>query len=129
LLPLPETKRTLVAYYRDLMDAARTVEKTISSKIIPATMEFMDQSTMQVVDDFAKLGLPLEMKAMLLIEQDGTPQQVDYDIELMAKIAREQGAETVEVAQTPQEGQKLMAARRAALAALSRLGPTTILED
>jgi len=129
LLPLPETKRTLVAYYRNLLDAARTVEKTISSKIIPATIEFMDQYTMKVVDDFAKLGLPLDMKSMLLIEQDGTEDQVIRDIQKIAEIAREEGAEIVEVAARPEDGAKLMAARRAALAALSRLRPTTILED
>ncbi|RXT13530.1 FAD-binding oxidoreductase [Ammoniphilus sp. CFH 90114] len=129
LVPLPETKRTLVAYYRNLVDAARTVEKVISSKIIPATMEFMDQSTMKVVDDFAKLGLPLEMKSMLLIEQDGSEDQVVRDIERIAEIARQEGAAIVEVARTPEEGAKLLAARRSALAALSRLRPTTILED
>ncbi len=129
LVPLPETKRTLVAYYRNLVDAARTVEKVISSKIIPATMEFMDQSTMKVVDDFAKLGLPLEMKSMLLIEQDGSLDQVLKDIEKIAEIARQEGAALVEVAGTFEEGAKLLAARRSALAALSRLRPTTILED
>ncbi len=129
LLPLPETKRTLVAYFRNLVDAARTVEKTIASKIIPATMEFMDQATMKVVDDFAKLGLPLDMKSMLLIEQDGMGEQVIKDMERIAQIAREEGAALVEVAQTPEEGSKLLAARRSALAALSRLKPTTILED
>ncbi|MEW9671014.1 FAD-binding oxidoreductase [Ammoniphilus sp. 3BR4] len=129
LVPLPETKRTLVAYFRNLVDAARTVEKVIASKIIPATMEFMDQSTMKVVDDFAKLGLPLDMKSMLLIEQDGVEDQVVLDIERIAAIARQEGAALVEVARTPEEGAKLLAARRSALAALSRLRPTTILED
>jgi glycolate oxidase len=129
LLPLPETKRTLVAYYRNLVDAAKTVEAIIASKIIPATVEFMDQGTMKVVDDFAKLGLPLEMKSMLLIEQDGPAEVVNRDIEQIATIAQEHGAAGVEVASTPEEGAKLLAARRAALSALSRLKPTTILED
>ncbi len=129
LLPLPETKRTLVAYYTNLVDAARTVERVIASKIIPATMEFMDQSTMKVVDDFANLGLPLEMKSMLLIEQDGVEEQVVSDINKIAEIAKAEGAAIVQVAQTEAEGAKLLAARRAALSALSRLRPTTILED
>ncbi|QQE74287.1 FAD-binding protein [Brevibacillus composti] len=129
LLPLPESKRTLVAYYTNLVDAAKTVEKVIADKIIPATIEFLDQSTMKVVDDFAKLGLPLEMKSMLLIEQDGPADLVEQDIERIAEIARQQGAAEVKLATTPEEGAKLLAARRSALAALSRLRPTTILED
>ncbi|GAA4723288.1 FAD-binding oxidoreductase [Brevibacillus fulvus] len=129
LLPLPETKRTLVAYYSNLVDAARTVEEVIAAKIIPATMEFLDQGTMKVVDDFAKLGLPLEMKSMLLIEQDGPEQSVAEDIARIAEIAKQNGAARVEIARTAEEGAKLLAARRAALSALSRLRPTTILED
>ncbi|WP_249436100.1 FAD-linked oxidase C-terminal domain-containing protein [Paenibacillus sp. Marseille-Q4541] len=129
LVPLPETKRTLVAYYNNLVDAARTVEKIIAAKVIPATMEFLDQGTMQVVDDYAKLGLPLEMKSMLLIEQDGEEEAVVRDIQRIAEIARQQGAERVEIASTLAEGAKLMAARRAALSALSRSKPTTIMED
>jgi glycolate oxidase len=129
LVPLPETKRTLVAYYHNLVDAARTVEKVIASKIIPATMEFLDQSTMKVVDDYAKLGLPLEMKSMLLIEQDGAEDQVVRDIERIAEIAKQEGAAQIELAKTFEDGAKLLAARRSALAALSRLRPTTILED
>jgi glycolate oxidase len=129
LLPLPETKRTLVAYFTNLTDAARTVEQVIAAKIIPATMEFLDQGTMKAVDDFAKLGLPLDMKSMLLIEQDGAPDTVVRDIGRIAEIARKEGAAEVRVAQTEEEGAKLLAARRAALSALSRLRPTTILED
>lgn len=129
LIPLPETKRTLVAYYTNLVDAARTVEKVIASKIIPATMEFMDQGTMKVVDDFAKLGLPLEMKSMLLIEQDGPEELVVRDIERIAVIAKQEGAAMVQVSKTMEDGAKLLAARRAALSALSRLRPTTIMED
>jgi glycolate oxidase len=129
LLPLPETKRTLVAYYTNLVDAARTVEQVIAAKIIPATMEFLDQGTMKAVDDFAKLGLPLDMKSMLLIEQDGAPDAVQRDIRRIAEIAWQAGAADVRVAGSEAEGAKLLAARRSALSALSRLRPTTILED
>lgn len=129
LLPFPETKRTLVVFCANLVDAARIVERTVVQKIIPATMEFLDQSTMHVVDDFSQLGLPRDVAAMLLIEQDGTEAQVIRDVERIAEIAREEGAVGVQLAQTPEEGAKLMAARRSALAALSRLRPTTILED
>lgn len=129
LLPLPETKRTLVAYFDTLIDAARTVEQVIAAKIIPATMEFLDQSTMKVVNDFAQLNLPTQMKAMLLIEQDGSPEMVMRDIERIADIATNTGATMVQTAATEEEGNQLLSARRAALSALSRLRPTTILED
>jgi len=129
LLPLPETKRTLVVFCANMVDAARIVQKTVAQRIIPATMEFLDKSTMRVVDDFSQLGLPRDVAAMLLIEQDGMEAQVTRDIERIAEIARAEGAVGVQIAKTLEEGAKLMTARRFALAALSRLRPTTILED
>ena len=71
LIPPPEAKRTMLAMFRSLDDAARTVSKIIEARIIPATLEFMDNPTIRVVDDFAKLGLPHDMEAILPIEQDG----------------------------------------------------------
>ncbi|MED0736588.1 FAD-binding oxidoreductase [Aneurinibacillus thermoaerophilus] len=129
LLPLPAAKQTMVAYYNDLAAAARTVQRIIVSKIIPATMEFLDQATMTVVEDFARIGLPLDMKAMLIIEQDGSEWQVEHDMKRIADICRAEGATEVRTAQTVEEGASLMAARRSALSALARVKPTTILED
>ncbi|MFB8734819.1 hypothetical protein ACEQPO_15685 [Bacillus sp. SL00103] len=36
----------------------------------------MDQPTLEVVEDFAKIGLPTDVQAVLLIEQDGNPEAV-----------------------------------------------------
>lgn len=129
LLPLPEAKKTMLALYQDLEAAARSVSKIIASKIIPATLEFLDQPTLKVVEEYAQIGLPTDVKAVLLIEQDGTAENVDQDIELMAKICKSEQAVSVKIAQSEEEANALRTARRAALSALARLAPTTILED
>ncbi|WP_425388192.1 FAD-binding oxidoreductase [Alicyclobacillus ferrooxydans] len=129
LLPLPESTQTLVAYFRSLVDAAKTVSAIIAAKILPSSMEFLDHGTMHVVEDFSHIGLPLDMEAMLLIQQDGSTLQVEEDIERIASLCRSSGAVEVRMAATPQEGDELMTARRAALSALARVRPTTILED
>lgn len=129
LIPPPKFKKTMLAMYKDIYDAARTVSKIIENRIIPATLEFMDNPTIRVVDDFAKLGLPLDMAAILLIEQDGDPELVERDIQRISEICREENAESISIASTPEEGLKLMTARRSAFTALARLRPTTILED
>jgi glycolate oxidase len=129
LIPPPKAKKTMLAMYRDLYGAARTVSKIIENRIIPATLEILDRPTIRVVDDFAKLGLPHDMEAILLIEQDGEPEAVERDIALIAGICREEGAERTRVAATPEEALKLLTARRSAFTALARLRPTTILED
>lgn len=129
LIPKPETTKTMLALYHDLEEAAKTVSAIIANRIIPVTLEFLDQPTVKVVEDFAQIGLPTEAKAILLIEQDGAPEVVERDIDKISALCRENGAFDVTVAKTVEEAQALMTARRAALSALSRLMPTTILED
>ncbi|MDR6999892.1 glycolate oxidase subunit GlcD [Neobacillus niacini] len=129
LIPMPETKETMLALYQDIEAAARSVSKIIANKIIPTTLEFLDQPTLQVVEDFAQIGLPTNVQAVLLIEQDGPEQVVDRDMKLIAEICRMEHAVSVEVAESEEKAMALRTARRSALSALARLKPTTILED
>ena len=129
LIPIPEDKQTLLALYDDLEAAAKTVSKIIANKIIPTTLEFLDQPTLQVVDDFAKIGLPTNVAAVLLIEQDGSKEVVSRDMKLMEDICINEKAISVQLAESEEHAMALRTARRSALSALARLKPTTILED
>ncbi|MGX1722852.1 glycolate oxidase subunit GlcD, partial [Bacillus haynesii] len=129
LIPAPETKKTVLALFQDIDSAAQTVSNIIAHKIIPATLEFLDQPTIQVIEDFAKIGLPVHAKAVLLIEQDGTEETVRRDIAVIEEICKKGNAVSVQTAQTETEAENLREARRTALSALARLKPTTILED
>lgn len=129
LIPLPETKQTMIATFSSLSGSAAAVSNIIAGRIIPATIEFMDNSTIRVVEDFSRIGLPVDMSAILLMEQDGPEQVVKRDLQRMAELCQEAGAVDVQVAGSLEEGAKLMQARRFALAALARVRPTIILED
>ncbi|PIK30333.1 glycolate oxidase subunit GlcD [Bacillus siamensis] len=129
LVPKPETKKTLLALYEHIEAAAESVSAIIAEKIIPATLEFLDQPTLQVIEDYAKIGLPTDAKAVLLIEQDGDSDTVRRDMEKIEAICRNGAAVSVQTAETEEEAFALTEARRSALSALARLKPTTILED
>lgn len=129
LIPKPETKQTMLAMYHHIEEAAETVSAIIANRIVPATLEFLDQGTLQVVEEYAQIGLPTDADAVLLIEQDGAEEVVSRDIEKIATLCEANGAFGVSVAKTDEEARALTQARRAALSALSRLKPTTILED
>ncbi len=129
LIPMPETKKTMLALYQDLEAAAKSVSKIIANKIIPITLEFLDQPTIRVVEDYSQIGLPTDVQAVLLIEQDGSPEVVERDIEKIIKVCEQEGAVSVQVASSEEEALALAAARRTALSALARLKPTTVLED
>ncbi|MFZ5817118.1 MAG: FAD-binding oxidoreductase [Bacillota bacterium] len=129
LLPMPEAKRTLTAAFHDMEAAARTVSHIIAARIIPCTLEFMDNGTIRTVEDFAKIGLPVEAEALLLVQQDGPVEVCERDIRKIEAICREEGAFEIKMAKDATEEACLMAARRTALSALARRKPTTILED
>jgi len=129
LIPMPETRKTMLALYQDLSAAARSVSKIIANKIIPTTLEFLDQATLKVVEDYAQIGLPTDVQAVLLIEQDGPPEVVDRDIRKIAEVCKQENAVSIQIAATEEEAMALRTARRAALSAIARLAPTTILED
>lgn len=129
LIPMPESKKTMLALYHDIEACARTVSKIIANKIIPTTLEFLDKSTLEVVEDFTNVGLPTNVEAILLIEQDGVEEIVNRDMEAMRKICLEENAVSVQLAESEKEANELRTARRFALSALARLKPTTILED
>jgi glycolate oxidase len=129
LVPKPRTSRTILAAYARAVDGAATVRAIIAAKIIPATLEFVDNMTLRCVEDYAHVGLPLDAESLLLMETDGHPGQVEEEAEVMLRIARENGATSIEVAETVEDADRLKSARRMAFSALARLRPTTLLED
>jgi glycolate oxidase len=129
LIPKPQTKKTMVATFGTMDGAAETVSAIIAAQIIPCTLEFLDRTTIHCVEDYARIGLPLDCEALLLMETDGHPAVVAEEAAAMERIAREHGCLEVRVAKDEVEATKLASARRAAFSALARVAPTTILED
>jgi glycolate oxidase len=129
LIPKPAAKKTMVATFAQMDRAAEAVSAIIAARIIPCTLEFLDRTTIHCVEDYAKIGLPLDCEALLLMETDGHPAAVVDEAARMEKICREHGCLEVRLARDEAEGNKLASARRNAFSALARVAPTTILED
>lgn len=129
LIPKPIARKTLLATFPRMDQAAQTVSDIIATRIIPCTLEFLDKTTIHCVEDYAHVGLPLDCDALLLMESDGHPAAVAEEAAHMEALARQNGATSVRVAADEAEGIKLAVARRTAFSALARVAPTTILED
>jgi len=129
LIPKPAAKKTMVATFAQMDQAAQTVSDIIAAKIVPCTLEFLDRTTIRCVEDFAKVGLPLDCEALLLMETDGHPEAVAEEATRVAEIARANGALELRLAKDDSEATRLATARRSAFSALARVSPTTILED
>ena len=129
LIPKPAAKKTMVSTFNAMDAAAQTVSDIIAAQIIPCTLEFLDRTTIHCVEDFAKVGLPLDCEALLLMETDGHAAAVEEEAAKMEELAKANGAMEVRVARDEAEAAQLAMARRSAFSALARLAPTTILED
>ena len=129
LIPKPAAKKTMVSTFNAMDAAAQTVSDIIAAQIIPCTLEFLDRTTIHCVEDFAKVGLPLDCEALLLMETDGHAAAVEEEAAKMEELAKANGAMEVRVARDEAEAAQLATARRSAFSALARLAPTTILED
>ncbi len=129
LIPLPGSIRTLLAVFPQIDNASATVIDIIGCRIIPSTLEFMDQTTVRCVEDFLKMGLPTEAEALLLIEVDGDKVVADRDIDRVAAICRKGGASEIRIARDEKDKEYLWTARRAISPALGRLNKIKINED
>jgi glycolate oxidase len=130
LAPRPEASKYGVAYFDDLASAAGAVEKIISSGILPATLEFLDNTCVVAVEDFAHLGLDTNAGALLLFGDDGDAVSIEQSVNKMAEIAKlASGARGVTLAADIAAADALLYARRCSLPALARLSSMSILED
>lgn len=129
LVPQPRDRKAMVGLFPTLEQAAETVSAIIEEGIMPATLEILDNVTIRTIEEFKKIGLPVDAGAMLLLEVDGATAQVAEDAERASTIMKSHGASDVQIAHTAEERDKVWEARRTALAALARVRPTAVLED
>jgi glycolate oxidase len=129
LLPMPATASTGVAYFPSLSEAGRAVTRILGDGVVPATLEFLDSTCIGAVEDYARLGLRTDAGALLLFGDDGAPDVVERNLARMGDLCAEEGALDVTVAKEIAQSEALLAARRCALPALSRLDTLTVLED
>ncbi len=129
LIPLAPARATLQAIYSNLDDAATTVSAIIGSGIVPATLELIDRTVLDVISDYGGARFSKEAEALLLIEVDGEESLVEAQGKRIEEFCRERGAVEVERATTPEEAEKLWQARRTAFGAVASLRPNCIVED
>ena len=129
LIPPPAHRKAMVAVFDQMIKASEAVAAIIAARIIPCTLEFMDNFTIRAVESYSRAGLPTDAAALLLIEVDGHPAMVEEDAVKVEEICRKMGATDIRVARDDAERDKVWAARRSALSALAKLKPTLVLED
>ncbi len=129
LIPLPETKATMLALFKNVEEAAKTVSAIVAARIVPSTMEFMDNASIRCSEKASPMGIPEEVDGLLIIEVDGDQASVMAQAERIRKIVLEHDALRCDLTQDPKEADKLWQARRTVSQATYNLNPVKVNED
>jgi glycolate dehydrogenase FAD-linked subunit len=129
LLPIPEHRESALAIFDSLDDAAQTVADIIAAGVTPSTLEFMDNTTINAIQNFKNCGLPREAEAVLLIETDGECHSAQAEMVKVEEQVRKNRAKVFQQAKDTNERDRLFEGRRVALNALASVKPNLILED
>lgn len=129
LIPRPAATLSLMAIFDEMVTAGRAITNVLTSGILPAKIEFMDQASIQAVEAYKPMGLPVDAEALILIELDGNQQAIREEAEIVKKVMKDSGAREVKKASTKDEEAKMWKARKLVSPAIVRKKPTKISED
>jgi len=129
LIPLPETKATMLALFKNVEEAAETVSAVVAARIVPSTMEFMDRASIRCSEQASPMGIPEDVDGLLIIEVDGDQASVMAQAEKIRKIVLEHHAIRCDLTQDLKEADKLWQARRTVSQATYNLNPVKVNED
>jgi glycolate oxidase len=123
LLRKPTTARAVLIGFPSNESAGNCVAAIIAAGIIPGGMEMMDRPAIHAAEAFCHVGYPLDVEALLIVELDGPPAEVDHLIGSVEAIARTHQAVSLRVSRSEEERLAFWAGRKAAFPAVGRISP------
>lgn len=129
LIPRPEAKRVMLAYYDSLEDTSKTVNEIISNLITPSVIDLIDQNTIKTIESFYPCGMLTDKAAALLIEIDGFKENLDKQYEKIIEICKRNNSSYIQTASTKEEEEKIWVSRRSSFGATAKLAPNVVTED
>ncbi len=130
LIAKPKLKKTAMGIFPSVDSAMEAVYKTMAGGVTPVAMEFLDNLTIRAVEEKFKKGLPTEAGAILITDVDGNlPEEIDYQMETIERIFRENGCMEFKKARDDAEAADLWFARRNASQSITIYGSKKINED
>jgi glycolate oxidase len=123
LIPRPPRAQLVMASFAGVHSAGDAVAAIIAGGIIPAGLEMMDRKATAAVEPFVHAGYDLEAAAILLVESDGTPEEVSDQVREIEDVLRASGASAIRVSGSEAERLRLWSGRKNAFPAAGRLSP------
>jgi glycolate dehydrogenase FAD-linked subunit len=116
-----ETARPILLGFNSSAAAGSCVAAIIASGIIPVAIEFMDKPAIAVAEAYAKAGYPLDVEALLIVEVEGSPEEVNRLLADVVEIAKGFQPKVVEASTGPEHSARIWKGRKAAFGAMGRI--------
>jgi glycolate oxidase len=129
LLPMPPANKTMMAVFDDMAVGGQAVSNIMASGVVPAKIEFVDNFVLRRIEEMTPMGLPVEAKALLLIQADGSPAAVEAESKQIVDILNKSGAKEIKVAKDAAEAARYWKMRSAGFAATFGAAKTVMAED
>jgi glycolate oxidase len=129
LTPIYSEIMTMTATFPSLEDAGSCVAEIIAQGVIPTAMEIMDNIVIVALEEYMKMGLDKTAEALLLIEIDGFPSEVQTQGEKIIKALKNNKANNYQIAKSAAERQELWRGRRSVNGALGKIRPGILVHD
>ncbi len=130
LVPIPQSVRTVLALFDDLIEAGAAVSSVMADGLLPAALEIIDGATIRAVEASRyAAGYPTDVEAALVIEFDGMDAALDAQVDRAVELCSDAGARDVRRARTDEERMALWQGRKKAFGAMGRIAPDLMVQD
>jgi glycolate oxidase len=121
ILRAAEGARPMLLGFDSSEAAGQCVSAIIGAGIVPVAIEFMDRPAIQVCEAFAKAGYPLEVEALLIVEVEGSPEEMDDLLSVISSIAKPFNPKVTRISQSAEQSAAIWKGRKAAFGAIGRI--------
>ena len=121
IFPLAEGARPVLFGFPSSESAGACVAAIIGAGIIPVAIEFMDKPAIEICEAFAKAGYPLDVEAMLIVEVEGSQQEMEEQLQRIIAIARQHGVQVIKESRSAMETALIWKGRKSAFGATGRV--------
>ncbi|HEY7643426.1 MAG TPA: FAD-linked oxidase C-terminal domain-containing protein [Hyphomicrobiales bacterium] len=121
ILRQAEGARPVMIGFNSSEAAGRCVSAIIGAGIVPVAIEFMDRPAIKVCEEFAHAGYPLDVEALLIIEVEGSEQEIAALLNRIETIASEFHPTAIKVSESAAESAAIWKGRKAAFGAIGRI--------
>ena len=121
LIARPEGARPVLFGFEKAESAGACVADIIAAGIIPVAIEYMDKLAIEICEAFAGAGYPLDVEALLIVEVEGSDEEMDAMLSRIVDIAKSHGVGTIRESQSATEAALIWKGRKSAFGATGRI--------